>query len=89
MKTRLTRTPFFGDHTPVQDLAFYTTQELIAELLNRKTFLGVIVHSEKELKGDHWGEERIFKVNFNSNLDTGRVSRLLDRVAGYLTDSQL
>ena len=36
------------------DLAFYTTKELVAELMQRKTFLGVIVHAEKELKGPAW-----------------------------------
>ena len=66
------------------ELAFFSTSELIDELIQRHTFLGVVVHSEKEWKGDAWGDERTFKVHFNSNLDKAEVSRLLGRVAEYL-----
>lgn len=66
------------------ELAFYSTEELVGELLKRTTFLGVVVHSEDDWKGDSWGEERTFKVQFNSNLDTAEASRLLGRVAEYL-----
>lgn len=66
------------------ELAFYPTHELVNELMKRTTFLGVVVHSEEEWKGDAWGEERTFKVQFNSNLDTAEASRLLSRVAEYL-----
>lgn len=66
------------------DLAFVSTQELIDELMRRNTFLGVVVHSEQEWKGDAWGDERTFKVHFNSNLDTVEASRLLSRVSEYL-----
>jgi hypothetical protein len=62
------------------DLELFTTQELIGELLRRKTFLGVIVHSETDLKGA-WEEEHTFRVHFNSNLTAGETSRLLDVVA--------
>jgi len=66
------------------DLAFFTTQELIDELMRRTTFLGVVVHSEKEFTGGPWGEERMFKVRFNSNLETAQASRLLDTVAEFM-----
>jgi hypothetical protein len=66
------------------ELAFFTTEQLIDELIRRKTFLGVVVHSEEELKGDTWKGERIFKVDFNSNLNTGEACRLLDTVAEYM-----
>ncbi len=62
------------------DLELYTTSELIAELLRRKTFLGVIVHSDQEFKNG-WGEEQTFRVHFNSNLTRSEASRLLDVVA--------
>src|SRR4051794_8628083 len=32
------------------DLELFTTKELINELMQRKTFLGIVVHSEEELK---------------------------------------
>ena len=66
------------------ELTFFTTQELIAELMSRRTFLGVVVHSEEELKQDPWSEERTFKVHFNGNLDSGKASRLLDTVSEYM-----
>jgi hypothetical protein len=66
------------------DLAFHTTSELIAELMRRRTFMGVVVHSDPEWKGEPWGAERTFRVHFNSNLDTGQATRLLDAVARYL-----
>lgn len=66
------------------ELAFYTTQELIDELMRRKTFLGVVVRSESEFRNGQWGGERIFKVHFNENLDAPQVCRLLDTVADYM-----
>lgn len=66
------------------DLAFFTTQELVDELMRRKTFLGVVVRSENEIRNGQWCDERIFKVQFNENLDSTQVSRLLDVVVDYL-----
>jgi len=58
--------------------AFFTTKELIEELMRRKTFLGVVVHSEQELRGPHWTGEKMFQVHLNENLDPAQASRLLD-----------
>jgi hypothetical protein len=66
------------------DLAFVTNQELIAELMRRKTFLGVVVHSETDWKQDGWGDQRMFRVHFSGNLETEEASRLLSRVANYI-----
>jgi hypothetical protein len=66
------------------ELAFHTTPELIGELMRRKTFMGVVVHADPEWKGDAWGEQRTFRVHFNSNLDTNQATRLLDSIARYL-----
>lgn len=66
------------------ELAFFTAKELIDELLARKTFLGVVVHSEQELRGPDWGDERLFRVRFNANLDSVQASRLLDTVSEYM-----
>jgi len=71
------------------ELAFCTTKELIDELMRRKTFLGVIVHSQQEFRGQSWGDapqgdERMFKVHYNSNLDSVKAARLLDTVAEYM-----
>lgn len=66
------------------ELALYTNQELIEELLRRTTFLGVVVHSSEELKSAEWGNSRMFKVRFNANLNQAEAGRLLDTVAGQL-----
>jgi hypothetical protein len=64
-------------------LELSTIQELVEELMRRKTFRGVIVHSEEEQKGP-WRGERMFKVRFNENLDAGETSRLLERIADHM-----
>lgn len=64
-------------------LELYPTSDLVEELMRRKTFLGVVVHSEQELKGE-WQGERTFQVHFNSNLSSGQASRLLESVAEYM-----
>jgi hypothetical protein len=66
-------------------LEFYTTRELIAELMCRQTFLGVVVHSEEEYRDNHWGAERVFKVHFNSNLQAPQAGRLLDAVGSHIS----
>jgi hypothetical protein len=66
------------------ELELYSTRELIDELMRRQTFLGVVIHSQEEMKDGEWGEERIFKVHFNDNLDTARAGRLLESVASYI-----
>lgn len=62
------------------DLEFFTARELIDELMRRKTFLGIVVHSKEELKNDNWGEERVFQVHYNSNLKPSEARRLLGAV---------
>jgi hypothetical protein len=66
------------------ELAFYTTTELIDELLCRQTFLGVIVHSETEHRDNTWKGDKVFRVRFNANLDPQQTCRLLEVVAAHL-----
>jgi len=66
------------------DIELYTTQDLIAELMRRKTFLGIVVHSEEELKAESWTGERLFKVHYNTNLAVAEVGHLLDVVAQHV-----
>ncbi len=66
------------------DLSLCTTGELIDELMRRKTFLGVVIHSQKELKQPHCGGEQTFRVHFNDNLTGGEVSQLLSQVAEHM-----
>jgi hypothetical protein len=65
------------------ELAFYTCDELIQELMRRKTFYGCIIHSADDHKHDCW-EERTIRVHFNKNLDQAHAGRLLDTVAERL-----
>lgn len=65
-------------------LEFYTTKELIHELMRRKTFLGVVVHSQEEFKKPQWSGEKTFKVHFNSNIEVQQLGRLLETVAEYI-----
>lgn len=71
------------------ELAFYSNQELIDELLRRTTFLGVIVHSAEEIRNRQWGPERVMRVQFNENLDAAQAGRLLDVVAAQMGDRLL
>ncbi len=66
------------------ELAFYTSQELISELMRRSTFCGVVVHSADEQKCSEWSNERVFKVHFNHNLDSATANRLLSKVANSI-----
>jgi hypothetical protein len=69
---------------PSNELAFFTSDELIEELVRRRTFYGCVIRSTEEHKDDVW-EERTFQVQFNSaNLDRVRVGRLLDAMAEML-----
>jgi hypothetical protein len=65
-------------------IELHTTKELVDELMRRRTFLGVVIHSEKELKGE-WPGEGTFQVHFNSNLDATQACRLLDAVAQFMS----
>jgi hypothetical protein len=67
-----------------EDLELYPTSDLIAELMRRQSFLGIVIHSEEEQKGQEWKGEKIFKVHFNANLDAGQVSRLLGAVTEHM-----
>ncbi len=64
-----------------QELELFSTKQLISELMRRRSFLGVIVHSEEEERGQEWSEVRMFKMHFNKNLDSTSAGRLLQTVA--------
>lgn len=66
------------------DLELFSTRELIDELMRRRTFLGVVVHSQEELRDSTWHDERVFKVHFNGNLDSTEAGRLLESVASRM-----
>jgi len=53
-------------------------------LMRRRTFLGVVIHSEQELKEPSWTGEKIFQLHVNSNLKIEEAGRLLEVVANYL-----
>jgi hypothetical protein len=65
------------------ELEFYTSEELIRELMRRKTFYGCVVHATEDHKHDDW-DERTLRVHFNGNLTQQSTGRLLDTVAEHL-----
>jgi len=67
------------------ELEFFSTRELIDELLSRTTFQGVIVHSHDEARSRDWSGERIFNVRHNANLDIEEAGRLLDVVSQFIS----
>jgi len=70
------------------ELAFFTTQELVDELLRRKTFLGVIIHADEQLRTAAWERgTKEFRVRFNDNLGRDEAGRLLDVVADKLAEA--
>jgi hypothetical protein len=68
----------------VTGLAFFTVEDLVGELMRRKTFLGVVIHSATDVKGARWDSDRTFKVHFNSNLEAPEAARLLCRVSDHI-----
>jgi hypothetical protein len=66
------------------ELEFYSTSELIDELMRRRTFLGVIIHSAEEFKQPQRDEDRVFRVHFNGNLNSTQAGRLLEKVASRI-----
>lgn len=44
----------------MDDLSFFTNDELIAELLRRKTFVGVVIHDKSNKE---WTEDFVFTYN--------------------------
>jgi len=69
-------------------LDFCTTQELIAELVRRKTFLGVVVHATEELRSDRWRGERVFRVQHSESLDLDESGRLLGVISHRMKEQQ-
>ncbi len=63
------------------DLAFYSTEQLIDELMRRKTFLGLVIHADEELRHTRWQGDKVFKVHYNSNLGLEQASRLLETIS--------
>lgn len=69
-----------GFQMPSDELALFTCDELIGELMRRQTFFGCVVHSADDHRHDDW-DERTFRVHFNGNLSRESAGRLLDTVA--------
>ena len=60
----------------MSDLAFYTSEELVQELVNRSTLVGLVVRSEQEA-GKTAGH-RNFRVDFTPNLSQEQAVIILD-----------
>lgn len=66
------------------ELELFSTPDLVAELVRRTTFQGVVVHAVNGAKDPNWEGERLFSVHHNANLATEEVGRLLDVVGQFM-----
>jgi hypothetical protein len=65
-------------------LALFTVKDLVDELMRRRTFLGVILHSGHDCKNATWNGTHMFKVHYNSNLNAAEAAGLLSTVSEYI-----
>jgi hypothetical protein len=68
----------------VGDLELYSTEDLIEEIIRRKTFQGVIVHAEGDCKNHAWRGVKDFKVHWNNNLKRHEAGNILERMSHAL-----
>lgn len=68
----------------VEELELYTTEQLINEIIRRKTFQGVIVHAEGDFKDRPWRGVKDFKVHWNDNLKKKEACEILSGMSHAL-----
>lgn len=68
------------------DLAFYTSEQLVEELLSRTTLVGIVIRSEDEA-GKTKGH-RNFRVDITPNLDQPQAVTILDGLLEQLKAQQ-
>ena len=68
------------------EIGFHTTDELIEELMGRKTFMGIVVASTKE----HLGDDVVTHKKFNvySTLNTEQSAMLLESMAKFVSEQK-
>lgn len=69
-----------------EELSFYTTDELIVEILKRATFQGIIVRAE-DFRGHEWQGKKKFNVLWNGNLSNEEVTRVIEVISEALTNT--
>jgi hypothetical protein len=70
----------------MDDLQFFTTKDLIHEIMNRKTFQGVIIHAEGDYKSQEWVGAKNFKVHYNNNLEKKETCAILEVLSQTLEE---
>lgn len=68
----------------MEELEFYTTEQLITEIIRRKTFQGVIIHAEGDFKDIPWHGIKNFNVHWNNNLEKKEACEILERMSHVL-----
>jgi hypothetical protein len=62
-------------------LVDYTSQQLVEELTNRQTWVGLVIHSENEARPPYTSYHRNFALRFNTEtLNLAVVRTLLEEV---------
>lgn len=64
------------------ELAFCQTDDLIQELLNRMSFVGILVHSEKEAVG--MSRHKSFMMKTTPNLTQEQIIAILETAVSQL-----
>ena len=65
-------------------LELATTAELIEELVQRQTFLGVVINSE--IRSDGWRGKQYFAIHCSQHLNKEETGRLLEIIANYIEE---
>ncbi len=65
------------------DLELATSQELVAELMRRSTFQGLVIRRPEDYKGQWKDGSTDFLLSFN-NLDRGEAQRLMAVVSDFI-----
>lgn len=68
------------------NLELYTTEEMVEEIINRTTFLGVVIQSEEDCKNKNWYGKKAFKIHWNNNLNNKEVADILENMASSLRE---
>ena len=67
------------------ELELYSSEQLIEELLNRSTFVGIVIRSEDEAKGV--SGHRYFRVDSSPNLRQEQTLVILDGLVGQMKET--
>ena len=66
----------------MSNLAYYTTDQLVGELIQRETFAGIVIRSPKEVRGSE--NHRDWDLYHTPNIDPRQVQTILKQFVKQL-----